>query len=140
MIFIEYCPPGWRATKNVCLKTIETSNNINYEQALATCQDPALGDTLAYPMEPFSEYLHNELKTELENSTLTETEFWIGKYFLHNRQFFLFYFDVCGNYMLTNLLLGINYTDNNVWAEKASWEFVNGVRIMDFHYNKWAST
>ena len=38
------------------------------------------------------------------------------------------------------MIIGINYTDNNVWAEKASWEFANGFRIMDFHFNKWAST
>ena len=37
-------------------------------------------------------------------------------------------------------VLGINYTDNNVWAERPSWEFANGFRIMDFHFNKWAST
>ena len=62
------------------MKTIETANNINYQQALETCQDPTNGDPIAYPMEPYNENLHKELSTELSNSNLTETEFWIGKY------------------------------------------------------------
>ena len=35
--------------------------------------------------------------------------------------------------------LGIKYSEN-AWAAKDSWEFINGIRIMDFHYNKWATT
>ena len=62
------------------MKTIETANNINYQQAIETCQDPTMGDPAAYPMTPYSEDLHSALKEELSNATLTETEFWIGNF------------------------------------------------------------
>ena len=49
--------------------------------ALATCQDESLGgDSIALPMSPYNENLNDELKDEISNGTLTETEFWIGNY------------------------------------------------------------
>ena len=75
----EYCPPGWRGTKTVCLKTVENGlglGTVNYRQAAAICHDL---DPIAYPMSPYNDDLNNELKTELSNSSLTESEFWIGK-------------------------------------------------------------
>ena len=91
----EYCPPGWRGTKTVCLKTIESSSAINYAQAVAACQDPSNGDPLAYPMEPYNDYLNNELKAELSNTSLTETAFWIGK---KKQPKYLMLFCVCEMY------------------------------------------
>ena len=64
----------------MCLKTIEAPSGFNYQEAVELCQHPTLGDPAAYPMPPYSEDLHTELKAELSNTTLTETEFWIGNF------------------------------------------------------------
>ena len=78
---LAYCPSGWRTGRNVCIKTIETESAIDYAGALATCQDENLGgDSIALPMSPYNENLNEELKDEISNGTLTETEFWIGNY------------------------------------------------------------
>ena len=79
---LEYCPPGWRAVRNMCLRTFEVASAIDYQGALATCQDEAIGgDPIALPMSPYNENLNEELKAELSNATLSETEFWIGNYY-----------------------------------------------------------
>ena len=63
----------------MCLKTIETASNINYQQAVEACQNwNTIADPAAYPVPPYSEDLHTALTAELSNATLTETEFWIG--------------------------------------------------------------
>ena len=78
--FLAYCPIGWRVARNVCIKTFETSAAIDYQGALATCQDENNGgDSIALPMSPYNENLNEALKAEISNATLTETEFWIGK-------------------------------------------------------------
>ena len=64
----------------MCFKTVESANTINYQEAIEICQDLTIADSPAYPMAPFSEDMHAELKAELSNATLTETEFWIGNY------------------------------------------------------------
>ena len=80
-LFSAYCPPGWREARNVCVRTFETSAAIDYQGALATCQDENNGgDSVALPMSPYNENLNMALKAEISNATLTETEFWIGKH------------------------------------------------------------
>ena len=65
----------------MCIKTIETSAGIDYKGAIATCQDESLGgDLIALPMSPYNENLNEELKAEISNGSLTETEFWIGNW------------------------------------------------------------
>ena len=57
------------------MKVVEAASSLSYNDAKTKCQDL---DPMAYPMEPYNDYLHNELKTLIDNSTLTETSFWIG--------------------------------------------------------------
>ena len=74
----EYCPPGWTGTKTVCLTMVmNETQNINYAEAVELC---AAQDPVAYPMEPYNDYLYGELQSALSNDTSSETSFWIGIY------------------------------------------------------------
>ena len=62
---------------------IESDTNLaTYEDAKNKCKEI---DPISYPAEPYNQYLQNHLKQVLSNSSLTESEFWIGnliwKYF-----------------------------------------------------------
>ena len=77
---IDFCPPGWYATRSTCMMIVESDTSLSYEDAKTKCTDL---DPIAYPVEPYNEYLQNELKTMIDNSSLTETDFWIGNSLLH---------------------------------------------------------
>ena len=49
----------------------------SYEDAKNKCKEI---DPISYPAEPYNQYLQNELNKVLSNSSLTQTEFWIGKF------------------------------------------------------------
>ena len=64
------------------MKTLEADANINYAEAVAKCAE---ADPIAYPMEPYNEYLQDQLEVDLSNSSVTEKSFWIGKYSRYSR-------------------------------------------------------
>ena len=49
----------------------------SYEDAKKKCKEI---DPISYPAEPYNQFLQNQLNMVLSNSSLTETEFWIGKF------------------------------------------------------------
>lgn len=73
---IEFCPPGWHTTRSTCMIAIESNTSLTtYEDAKSKCKEI---DPISYPAEPYNQYLQSELNTVLSNSSLTESEFWIG--------------------------------------------------------------
>ena len=55
---------------------IESNTSLTtYEDAKSKCKEI---DPISYPAEPYNQYLQSELNTVLSNSSLTESEFWIG--------------------------------------------------------------
>ena len=49
----------------------------SYEDAKSKCKEI---DPISYPAEPYNQFLQEQLNMVLSNSSLTETEFWIGKF------------------------------------------------------------
>ena len=75
---LEYCPPGWHSTRSTCMIAVESDTTLTtYEDAKNKCKEI---DPIAYPAEPYNQYLQDQLSFVLSNSSLTETEFWIGKF------------------------------------------------------------
>ena len=57
---------------------IESDTSLtSYEDAKKKCKEI---DPISYPAEPYNQFLQNKLNMVLSNSSLTETEFWIGKF------------------------------------------------------------
>ena len=59
------------------MKVVESDTGLTYDDAKIKCTEL---DPISYPAEPYNEYLQNELRNVLLNSTGTETNFWIGKH------------------------------------------------------------
>ena len=57
------------------MKVVEANETITYDAVteIFTNLDP-----IAYPVEPYNEYLQHELKRIISNPNLTEPSFWIG--------------------------------------------------------------
>ena len=54
---------------------VEDDTSLSYADAKTKCTEL---DPIAYPAEPYNEYLQDELKSMIDNTSLTETDFWIG--------------------------------------------------------------
>ncbi len=75
---IVYCPDGWYSSQGVCMKAFESSSEVSYAQAAASCQ--SMGSDIAQPNNEIDSQTLADVLTNF-TTNMTTTKFWIGEKF-----------------------------------------------------------